>query len=180
MVAARRAFCFFVSAMISPANPPATKNATLAGSSKAKHQDSPRRISLPPPMVQNTHDRRAACLWPSQPRRSQRDFRGSRLRKASTAWAISTPMLRMKDVPTTAAESMSDLPRSKSIKEDEHMHSQKKFGDRTRIDRDRCALATATCLQHPERPTWALRGWSRSAVIGPIKGGGSNHYERTR
>jgi len=57
-------------------------------------------------------------------------------------------------------------PRSKSIKEDEHMHSQKKFGDRTRFDRDRCALATATCLQHPERPTWALRGWSRSAVIG--------------
>jgi hypothetical protein len=57
-------------------------------------------------------------------------------------------------------------PRSKSIKEDEHMHSQKNFGDRTRFDRDRCALATATCLQHPERPTWALRGWSRSAVIG--------------
>jgi hypothetical protein len=30
MIAARRAFCFFVNAMISPANPPATKNATLA------------------------------------------------------------------------------------------------------------------------------------------------------
>jgi len=42
-------------------------------------------------------------------------------------------------------------PRFKSIKEDEHMHSQKHFGDRARFDRDRCALATATCLQHPER-----------------------------
>ena len=42
-------------------------------------------------------------------------------------------------------------PRSKSIKEDEHTHSQKNFGCRTRFDRDRCALATATCLQHPER-----------------------------
>jgi len=31
------------------------------------------------------------------------------------------------------------------------MHSQKKFGDRTRFDGDRCALATATSLQHPER-----------------------------
>jgi hypothetical protein len=31
MIAARRAFCFFVSAMISPANPPGTKNATLGG-----------------------------------------------------------------------------------------------------------------------------------------------------
>ena len=31
------------------------------------------------------------------------------------------------------------------------MHSQKIFGDRTRFDRDRCALATATNLQHPER-----------------------------
>jgi len=31
------------------------------------------------------------------------------------------------------------------------MHSQKHFGDRARFDRDRCALATATCLQHPER-----------------------------
>jgi len=35
MIAARRAFCFFVSAMISPANPPGTKNETLAGSRKA-------------------------------------------------------------------------------------------------------------------------------------------------
>ena len=31
------------------------------------------------------------------------------------------------------------------------MHSQKNFGDRTKFDRDRCALATATSLQHPER-----------------------------
>jgi hypothetical protein len=48
MIAARRAFCFFVSAMISPANPPATKNATLAGSNKAERQDNARRMSLPP------------------------------------------------------------------------------------------------------------------------------------
>jgi hypothetical protein len=36
MIAARRAFCFFVSAMISPANRPATKNATLAWADQAK------------------------------------------------------------------------------------------------------------------------------------------------
>ena len=60
-------------------------------------------------------------------------------------------MLRMKHVPTTAAESMSGSPRSKCIKEDEHMHSQKNFGDQKDFAKIRCALATATCLQHLER-----------------------------
>jgi len=39
--------------------------------------------------MQNTHDSRATCLMASQPQRFQRDFRGRRLRKASTAWANS-------------------------------------------------------------------------------------------
>src|SRR6516165_6867102 len=59
-------------------------------------------------------------------------------------------MLKMKDVPTTA-DSMSCSPRSKCIKEDEHMHSQKNFGGQKDFAKIRCALATATCLQHPER-----------------------------
>src|SRR6516165_7798716 len=77
-------------------------------------------------------------------------------------------MLKMKDVPTTA-DSMSCSPRSKCIKEDEHMHSQKNFGGQKDFAEIRCALATATCLQHPEREArtglfssgqrvgWALR-----------------------
>jgi hypothetical protein len=34
---------------------------------QSDHQDNPRRMSLPPPMMQNTHDRRAACLGASRP-----------------------------------------------------------------------------------------------------------------
>ena len=42
-------------------------------------------------------------------------------------------------------------PRSKRIREDEHMHSQKKSEIRRDLIETRCALATATYLQHSER-----------------------------
>src|SRR6516225_5874064 len=77
-------------------------------------------------------------------------------------------MLKMKDVPTTA-DNISGPLGPKCIKEDEHMHSQKNFGGQKDFAEIRCALATATCLQHPEREArsglissgqrvgWALR-----------------------
>jgi hypothetical protein len=55
MIAARRAFCFFDSAMISPANPPATKNTTLAAQNvitaahHAEHARQARRLPLGKP-----------------------------------------------------------------------------------------------------------------------------------
>jgi hypothetical protein len=64
-------------------------------------------------------------------------------------------------------------PRSKSIKEDEHMHSQKNSEIRRDFTETRRALATATCLQHPERLAEA-----RSALIPSAPPLGSHHHDQ--
>jgi hypothetical protein len=61
----------------------------------------------------------------------------------------------------------------KSIKEDEHMHSQKKSEIRRDLTETRCALATPTCLQHPERLAEA-----RSALISSAPPLGSHHHDQ--
>jgi tRNA nucleotidyltransferase/poly(A) polymerase len=62
-------------------------------------------------------------------------------------------------------------PRSKRIKEDEHMHSQKNSKIRRDLTETRCALATATWLQHPER----LAGEIGPDLFAPPLG---SHHER--
>ena len=63
-------------------------------------------------------------------------------------------------------------PRSESIKEDEHMHSQKNSEIRRDLTETRCALATPTCLQHPERLAEA-----RSAMISSAPPLESRHHD---
>jgi hypothetical protein len=115
-------------------------------------------MPLPPSMMQNTYDRRAACLEASQPATLSERF----LRQ-SVANGINSVSYQRSDAQNEARSYNSSRkhersPRSKCIKEDEHMHSQKKSGIERDLTRDRCALATATCLQHPERPTWVTPG----------------------
>jgi hypothetical protein len=43
-------------------------------------------------------------------------------------------------------------PRSKSIKEDEHMHSQKKIGDQARFDRDQMRIGHTDLSATPGTP----------------------------